>query len=267
MHDVFVLTNNLFHHSIVDSRKLNNLPSLCYTAPCMEALLTNSTIFLATLSLLWILFYIARPETRREMTILSVLALFLLPLTFTLGGADPQEVREGFGAVRASDLLFLFTAAGVSSVLFHAFFGKHYHALPKTKRASLSKKDSHANMWILRLTLTLLFLSWGTLLIHILFSLALAPSLVLASIMLAIYIASHRHDLLMDAVWSGLLTAFTVGLAASVAASLAPDSLTFPFTREAYLLGGISIDLLLWSFAIGITLGPLYEYSRRLTLK
>ena len=51
-----------------------------------------------------------------------------------------------------------------------------------------------------------------------------------------------------------------------VSYSVSPESSELLFVESTTLFLGIPTDLLLWGFALGFALGPLYEYVRKLKL-
>ena len=230
----------------------------------MEEIITYYNLFTAFLAVVWITIFFAREDLRRELLILGVLSIFLIPLIFTINQIDATEVTAGFANVTLTDLVFSFTLAGIAGTLYHALFGKHYHKLPKSERGP---HDTTAQLWIMRFFISFLVFIWAVLLLHLLFEIQLPAAFLIAAIMLAIYIVSHRHDLLADALWSSFLTAFVVYLSTVLASIFTETSFEIaPIVSDAYFLGA-PVDLLLWSMAAGLGLGPLYEYVRTLELK
>jgi hypothetical protein len=215
------------------------------------------------LVVLWIGLFVYERELRMEMLALGILGLFLLPLSFSvLQGADASY---GFSQLVFADLLFTFVIASLAGILYHAVLGKHYHLLPSKKRREST--DSLAQWWLIRLLLALLFFVWMTLLLNLAFSISLAGSVLLSAVMLTIYIVSHRHDLLYDAIASALLTAFVVFLAGELAAYFIGLPVSIDIVESAGSIGSVPTDLIIWSLGVGLVLGPLYEYIRRFELK
>ncbi len=215
------------------------------------------------LVVLWVVLFIHERELRLEMLALGVLGLFLLPLSFTvLQGTDASY---GFSQLTFADLLFTYVIASLAGVLFHAVLGKHYHLLPSKKRRE--SIESLAQWWLIRLLLALLFFVWMTLLLTLAFSVSLAGSVLLAAVMLTIYVVSHRHDLLYDAIASALLTGFIVFLAGELAAVFTGLPIAISVVESSGSIGSVPSDLIIWSLGVGLILGPLYEYIRRLQLR
>ncbi|MBU0613778.1 hypothetical protein KJ766_00630, partial [Patescibacteria group bacterium] len=96
---------------------------------------------------------------------------------------------------------------------------------------------------------------------------SLPSATLISSVVFAVYMISHRHDLLMDCIWSGVLTTSVVFLASSLA--LLAGDVQFgitPIISDLTILS-VPVDLLVWSLAFGIVLGPIYEYIRRFELE
>ena len=85
--------------------------------------------------------------------------------------------------------------------------------------------------------------------------------------MISIYIISHRNNLLIDSILSGVLTAMIVFLIVSLAGIFSQAPIDISFINVETYFAGVPVELLLWSLALGIVLGPLYEYTRRIELK
>lgn len=217
----------------------------------------------ALLSLLWLALFLYERPLRTEMVLLGLFGLFLLPLSFSV--LDGSSTTYGLGLLTVSDLAFTFSVSGIAGVIFHAVLGKDYHLLP-TKKQKVHA-DSVAQWWIVRLLLAFLFFVWITLLLTLAFDLTLAASVLISAVMLTIYIVSHRHDLLLDALASAALVGFLVYLAGELAAFFTGFPISLSFIDAPGSIGAVPTDLLLWSLGVGLVLGPLYEYIRRFELK
>ena len=229
----------------------------------MFELLSPYELMVGLLTVLWIGLFIYERELRVEMLALGLLGIFLLPLSFTI--LQNTDVADGFTNLAFTDLLFTYAIASLSGILFHAVLGKHYHLLPSKKRKE--SEDSLAQWWLIRLLVSILFFVWITLLLNLAFGMTLAGSVFVAAAMLTIYIVSHRHDLLYDAIASALLTAFVVFLAGELAALFTGVPISISIIETSGSIGSVPTDLLLWSLGVGLLLGPLYEYVRRFQLK
>lgn len=226
----------------------------------MEVLSYYSVMTLI-LALTWILIFLTKPELRREILLISVLGVVLLPIWITTQISSGFRIIDDFSSVQLLDLLFLFSISGISATIYHAFFGKHYHNMPKI--SSKKNKDAIAQLWATRLFLSFIFFVWITILLATFFHLSIAYSILLSAIMIVIYIISHRQDLLGDSIWSAILTAIIVLLASNLGSIFTHTTPVIPFIDSGAFINGVSVDLLCWSLALGLILGPLYEFTRR----
>ena len=232
----------------------------------MEVLLSYYQIMVLTLACVWGILFISRTELRREMFVLGVLALFLLPLAFTVNGSADGVTESGFQAISLLDLLFSFVLAGIAGTIFHAIFGKHYHKLPKSK-AMVRSGEQVSQFWLMKIFLAFLIFSWSVVLLAFLFNVSIPNAVFLSAIFVAIYTLSHRQDLLIDTLASAVLTAFVVFISSWIASQFAGvDFDISPIVSSATFLG-VPVDLLLWSGALGLAIGPLYEFIRRFELE
>lgn len=222
------------------------------------------TIFLVVI---WSLIFFCRPELRRELLILGILSIFLLPIIFAVNRLSADEITQGVANIAITDLFFAFALSGIAGGLYHSLFGKHYHKLPKPERRKVDNDESYAQLWLLRFFVAYLVYIWMVLLLVLLFNISVPIAFLISSIILAVYIVSHRQDLLADALWSSFLTAFVVFLSTILASVFATTTVSIaPVVSDVPFLG-VPLDLLLWSVAAGLALGPLYEFIRTFELK
>lgn len=232
----------------------------------MEELLSYYSVFTMVLGLIWLAIFILQAELRREMLILGVFSLFLLPLAFTVGTVDAVILDYRFAQLSLADLFFSFFITGIAGSIFHAVFGKHYHRLPKVRMRGRKEEEHVAQFWMMRLFLSLLIFVWAVVLLALVFDLELPEAVLLSAIGFLIYILSHRRDLLADSLWSAALTAMIVFISASIAGIISTTSFEISPVYSAAFIGNVPVDLIIWSLALGLALGPLYEYIRRYEL-
>lgn len=224
------------------------------------------TWFTAILAVLWLAIFVSKRDVRREMLIVSVCAFFLAPVIVTVKGGDPNLVAERFSGLNILDLVFAFAVAGLAATFFHSIFGKHYHRMPKIARRK-AEPGSLVQIWLIRLFVgTLLFL-WGIVFGVFAFDLSPAPAALASAAIVAVYIVVHRHDLLVDALLSAILMGVIAYISAAIALYLTPEDFSTLLIAENGRIGNVPVDLVTWSVAFGLALGPLYEYVRRLTVK
>ncbi|HCC84019.1 TPA: hypothetical protein DEP96_04185 [Candidatus Uhrbacteria bacterium] len=222
-------------------------------------------IFVYILSVLWLGVFVLNKELRKEMIILSVSAFFLAPVIVTVKGGDAAMVAERFAGVHMLDLWFAFVVAGLAGSLYHVIFGKHYHRLPKIKQAK--KDDALVQLWLIRLFIGALAFMWGIVFCAVAFDLTPAPAALATGVVMSIYIIAHRHDLLVDVLLSGLITGLVAFFAGAIAILGSTQGFSSTLIAEHGYLWNVPLDLVTWSVAFGLALGPMYEYIRRLTVK
>ncbi|MFH1611222.1 MAG: hypothetical protein ABIA83_01325 [Patescibacteria group bacterium] len=225
----------------------------------MEVLSYYSVMTLI-LALTWILIFVANNKLRREIIIISLLAIFLLPVWTVTQAGTGQEMQNLFSSLAILDFLFLFSVSGISATIFHIFFGKHYHNLPKLKKQK--NKQVISQFWILRIFITFLTFVWIAIFFSMLLGLSVTYSLLISAIIITVYVTCHRKDLLADSIWSALLTALIVYIASFLGSVFTHTTPVIPFIQTNEFFYGASVNLLCWAFTLGLVLGPLYEYIR-----
>lgn len=231
----------------------------------MEAL-TYYNIVSALLLLIWVLFFLKKRDVRKEMLTIGILSLFLLPISIGVKQFGTSEVITTLPLFTLADAIFTFSVAGIAASIYHVLLGKHYEkALSKQKRTT-KKETVSAQLWFLRIFLAFLSYVWIAILLGLFFDLRMPVALFLSALILSVYLVSHRHDLLKDSLLSGLLTTFAVFTSATVAGLFFAPIETGAIISSSTLLG-VHTDLLLWSAALGLAIGPLYEFIRRFELK
>lgn len=218
------------------------------------------------LTFVWVFVFFRHKDLRQEMGILSICAFFLAPIIVTVKGGDPNLIAERFSGVRFMDLMFAFSVAGLAGTFYHAIFGKHYHRLPKLRHRR-AEEGVLMQIWLIRLFVATLLFLWGIVFCVFAFDLTPALAALATAVVMAVYIIIHRHDLVVDALLSALLMGVITYITAAIALLGSPDDFTSTFITEGSRIGNVPVDILTWSVAFGLALGPLYEYIRRLAVK
>lgn len=226
-------------------------------------LITSLILFIA-----WLALFLFSNSTRREQMIMSAVGLMLAPGVLVIAANDYRNVLvESASGVGLEDLLFSFSLFGIAAVIYQVLVGCHAHKL----RGERWRHAHPAVHWYAHLIIVLGL--WGfvsLLLIHV-FELASIRALIVGGLMIGIYTIADRHDLLLNALLSGLLTAMLVFLSEQIFfVRLFPDAAaSFWGTSEMslWLIGGIPLEELLWAAVVGFTIGPMYEWLRRYELK
>lgn len=222
-------------------------------------------LFTALLMVAWVVIFALNRELRREMLMLSLCAFFLAPVIVTVKGGDTALVAERFSGMRFFDLMFSFAVAGLAGSIYHAVLGKHYHRLPKVK-SKKAQEGTLVQIWLIRLFIGTLVFLWGIVICTFAFDLTPAPAALATGIVMGVYIVVHRHDLLADTVLSGLLTGLVAFFAGTIAMFGTSVDFQSALIAEHGYIGTVPVDLVTWSVAFGLGLGPLYEYIRRISV-
>ncbi len=222
-------------------------------------------VFILLLAGVFGVLFVTKTDTRREMIVMSALSLLLLPIAFPFVGRFAPALTVSFDAITVPHVAIAFLLSGISAVIFHAVFGKHYHTFPRLEFRRFERVS--VENWLVRLIALFIGFAW----LHVFFRYILPDrpglSLILAAIATSLYMIAKRNDLLVDCLASALLTTGVAFFTALVAQLLASDLATQAFADSPSLILGVPGDLLIWSIALGSLLGPMYEYIRRLDLE
>ncbi|MBU1126125.1 MAG: hypothetical protein ABH826_03315 [Patescibacteria group bacterium] len=229
----------------------------------MEDFLSFYPLVSILLALVWLLLFLRQEEVRKEMLILGVFSLFILPTTI-LVLSRAEDVTNSLANFTLFDLLFAFTVAGIAGAVYHNFFGKHYHLLSAPKSR---KQSADVQLYLLRMFIIILLFVWAVVFLTYFFAISTALAMLITASCLGIYIVVHRKDLLRDTIWSGVLTTIVVFIAGTLVSTISGATLDVSLVESSKMIGSVPLDLLLWSLALGLAAGPLYEYTRHIELK
>jgi len=227
--------------------------------------LSYYTITVLVLLVFWTIIALTKPLLRKEMITIGVLSLFLLPLSVTLKHAGNTDIASVMPLFQCSDAVFTFSLSGIAASIFHVIFGKHYHKIPKLTKGK-DKDSAKTDLWFTRIFILFFAFVWSVIILEHFLQLSISTSLLVSSIFVTIYIISHRKDLLVDSLMSSALTTFIVIFASSISGIFIPTQNNSIFISDKIFLG-IPIEFLVWAIALGLLIGPLYEFIRRLELK
>lgn len=220
------------------------------------AYLTGSLFFLV----IWLILFGFKKPIRKEMLILSVVFLPVVPILEFLHIQDywmPDYIwGEFFGL---EDFIFAFAFAGISAVIYEIIFKKKQTVIQKYQAMAKQKKNWLA--W-------LIFFSGIVFMIFSFFHFILAAntviSLIVAFLMAGLYIVMQRRDLLVNAIFSGLLMSLLFFLFyMTFFLRLYPDIIDRWWNLSELsgnLIFGLPIEEVAWAFAFGFMFGPLYEF-------
>lgn len=228
--------------------------------------MTSFLIVAILLFLVWLAFFLFSNETRQEQLIMSIVGLVLSPGILIIAATDYRAIiSETASVVGIEDLIFAFSFFGVAAVIFQVLVGKHAHKLRGPRY-----ETEHFGHWIGHLAIV--FGVWAviTLLTVYVFDLTSVQAFIMGGLMVGMYIIADRHDLLMNALVSGIFMASLIFLLENIFfVRLFPlDAGSFwQFEHlSPMLLGGVPMEELIWAAVAGFAIGPLYEWLRHLKL-
>lgn len=216
---------------------------------------------------IWLALLLFSDETRHEQLAMSLVGLMLSPAVMIIAATDFRAITSQSSAiVGVEDLIFAFSFFGIAAVIYQALVGKHAHKLRGSKY-----EISHLGHWIGHMCILLgVWAVVSLLLIHV-FLLNSVQGVVIGGLFVGMYMIADRHDLLLNALLSGLFMASLVFLLEHIFfIRLFPTdaSVFWQFdSLSPLLLGGIPVEELMWAGVAGFTIGPLYEWTRHLQLK
>ena len=220
------------------------------------------------LFLVWLALMLFSNNTRREQIIMSIVGLVIAPGILLVVASDFRSIlSQGSLSIGIEDLIFSFSLFGIASVLYQVILGQHIHKI-KGQRIRIGHPIIH---WFTHLVLLLGIWAFLSLLFIDVFELASIRALIVGGLLVGTYIVADRHDLLFNALITGLLTAVLVFITEQIFfIRLFPDAATgfwqFDVIRS-FMISGIPLEEILWAAVIGFTIGPMYEYLRRYELK
>lgn len=220
------------------------------------------------LFIVWLILFLFFSQTRREQLIMSVIGLVLAPGVLVIVSSDYRNmISDSIASMGFEDLLFSFSLFGIAAVIYQALVGRHAHKL----KGERLRHEHPAVHWYVHLVLVLGVWAFVSLLLIDIFDLASIRALIVGGLLIGVYVIADRHDLLLDALLSGIFTALLVFLTEQIFfARLFPEAAGqfWQFDKiTTFLIGGIPLEELLWAAVVGFTIGPMYEWLRRYELK
>ncbi|MBI5793765.1 hypothetical protein HZA87_01590 [Candidatus Uhrbacteria bacterium] len=229
----------------------------------MSSFLIVSLVFFV----IWLMIMLFSSETRREQVIMSIVGLVLSPGILIIVASDFRNVvANGTAAIGIEDLLFAFSLFGIAAVIYQVLVGRHAHKLRGSRFES-----THIGHWIGHLILILGLWAFASLLMIHVFALSTIQSLIVGGLLIGMYVIAERHDLLMNALLSGLFTAALVFIAEQIFfVRLFPlDAATFWQWNalSKFVIGGIPLEEIMWAAVVGFTIGPMYEWLKKYEMR
>jgi len=216
---------------------------------------------------IWSLFFFFGKSTRREQIIMSLAGLILTPAILMVAAVDYRAggiLANGF--IGIEDLIFAFSMTGVAAVAYEILIGRR---LVPFRRKHFGGR--HPLNWLA--TLIIIIGAWALISLTALFLFPINSSyaFMVGGLLIITYIIADRHDLLLDAIFSGLFLALLVfGLEQVFFVQLFPETAASFWQSErlsGFLLGGLPIEELIWIAIVGLSVGPAYEFVKHYKVK
>lgn len=219
-----------------------------------SAYLIGALIF----GLVWLIFFWRRPDLRREMIVLSLLAGVMGPLSEHFYLQDYWQPRYWFPAsIKFEDFLAGFFLGGISAVGYEVIWRRHHSCACDLKTT-----------WVLPLATAVGLIS----LIGLFHGLGVNSiyASILSFLLTAGIILTSRRDLWPAAVGSGLTLAAVMFIFYLIYQRIYPGIIQSWWRLKnisGILLLGVPIEELVWGFSWGLVAGPLYEFAAKVRLQ
>lgn len=205
---------------------------------------------------LWLILFLYRKDTRKEMLIISLffgIAGSLVEIIHVLDWWRPLTITNT--TVGIEDFLFGFGIGGIASVIYEHLFNKRV----KIKKVKEIKEQKRNINFLFLLTLLFILFFGG----FFIFNLNSFEAMLVSFIIPILIIYIKRKDLIKDSLVSGMLV-----LIASIIGYHILNLITPGFFDEFWLFQnigrimvlGIPLEEHIFYFLAGALLGPLYEY-------
>jgi hypothetical protein len=226
-------------------------------------LLTSMALFI-----LWLALVLFSKNTRKEQLIMSIVGLIITPAILLMVAIDHSlAAKDPLIVIGIEDLIFSFSLFGIASVIYHALLGKHFVKL-KGKRY---KVEHPLINWVTHLIALLGLWASIALLLTNVFGLHAVRALVAGGLIIGVYIIIERHDLLINALLSGLMMAVLIFILEQLFAIRLSPSIAEGFWQfdniKSIMISGVPVEKILWASVVGFAIGPMYEYIRHYKLK
>lgn len=210
--------------------------------------------------IVWGILYWVGKETRREQLTFSLVGVVIGPVSEIFYFKDywmPKSIflmKIGNFLLLPEDILFGFAICGIGGVIFEVVFRRRLRKL-----SPIAKRTIHISALGFLFAFSFLACLWLGL--NSIYASAIAFVITALPIMFA------RHDLLMDAMGSGLGVMFIMFMCYFIGFNLVSNSQDL--LREQWFLYGTNLDTriwgiplteMVWGFTWGFLFGPFYEF-------
>jgi len=206
------------------------------------------------LSILWILLYLARKDLRRKMLWLSITLGFLGPIGEVWFLRDYWQPQIFFGrSIGLEDYLFMFFITGIACVLHQVVF--NFKISPRITKSAHNPAVVISSIIIGSIVL-------ANILVFV-FKMNSMYAGIVTMISIAVTIVFVRRDFVVDCLLGGLLTSAVMFIGYMTILSIYPELIHRWWlikNLSGVMIRGIPMEELLWGFAFGAMMGPLYEF-------
>jgi len=194
---------------------------------------------------------------------MSLVGLVITPAVLLISASDYRNLFSSeMSSFGIEDFIFSFALFGIAAVIYQVLIGKRATSW-RGKRYRAGKPMVH---WFSHLLLILGLWIFSALLMVTVFSLPSIHAFIVGGIMIGIYTIADRHDLLFNALLSGIMIAILIFLLEQFFFyRLYPETFSMfclLSNTSGYVIGSVPIEEVLWAAVVGFSIGPLYEYLR-----
>lgn len=206
--------------------------------------------------LIWLVFFLWRKDTRKEMLIISLLfgiAGSLSQIIYIKDWWKPLTITAT--SLGIEDFLFGFSIGGIASVVYEHLFNKRVK-IKKVKK--LKEQKRNINFLLVISTIPIVF--YGSFFI---FGINTFISSIFAFVIPTSIIYLKRKDLIKNSFFSGIFTVLIMFLVYQIIELIIPGFFEsfFLFQNIGHIIFlKIPLEEYIWFFLLGLLVGPLYEY-------
>ena len=216
-----------------------------------------------TLFLIWLGFLLFSKATRKEQLIMSLVGLVITPAAILIASVDYRSVfASEMASFGIEDFIFAFSLFGIAAVIYQALVGKRARAW-RGERYKAGNKVAH---WFAHLLIIIGIWVFTSFVMVAVFSMIAIHAFIVGGIMIGIYVIADRHDLLFNALLSGIMVAVLIFIIEQIFfLRLYPEtltSITLLSNASGYVIGSVPLEEIFWAAVVGFSIGPLYEYLR-----
>jgi hypothetical protein len=204
--------------------------------------------------IVWIIFFIIRKDTRKEMLILSLIFGIPGPLAAYVHLNDLwRPITLTGNPIGIEDFLFGFTMGGIAGVIYEVILNK-----------KVKSKNKKSDIKLILIPVSLMFIIYFG--FSLLLNLNTFISSISAFVISTIIIWIKRKDLIKDSLFSGLLFMLFAFIGYQILNVISPGFFEifwqFKNIGKTILLN-IPLEEYIWFFTFGCFFGPLYEYWKK----